>query len=107
MFVKIETYYNFLTRQSPGHRYRPEPPKSILIVNPDHIEAGKEFGDRHGFKLCTDARHLGGYIGYGKSNRNCLRESMETWEKNIGTIIKTAEKYPQESYVAVACAIQS
>ena len=32
---------------------------------------------------------------------------MEMREKNTHTIIKTAKKYPQESYTAVVCVIQS
>ena len=32
---------------------------------------------------------------------------MLTWEKNISMISKTAGKYPQESYAAVVCVIQS
>ena len=41
-----------------------------MIVNFDNIEAGKEFGARHGFKVCTGARYLGGYIGDDKSKSN-------------------------------------
>ena len=36
-----------------------------------------------------------------------MRERILTWEKNIGTVSKTAGKYPQESYAAVVCAIKS
>ena len=35
-----------------------------------------------------------------------MRDCTLTWEKNIGTIIKTAEKYLHESYAAVVCTIQ-
>ena len=62
---------------------------------------------RHGFKVCTGACYLGGYIEDSKSKRNWLRECMLTWENNISTIIKTAGQYPQESYAAVVHAIQS
>ena len=47
--------------------------------------------------------YLGGYIRDDESKCGCLRERNLTWEKNIGTTIKTAGKYPQESYAAVAC----
>ena len=53
------------------------------------------------------AHYLGGYIRYDKYKSDWLRERTLTWEKNIGTISKNARKYPQESYVTVACAIQS
>ena len=56
MFVIIETYFNSLTDQVPGRRYYPEPSKSILIVHPEDIGVRKDFGARHGFKVCTGAR---------------------------------------------------
>ena len=64
------------------------------------------FGARHGFKVCTGAHYLWGYIGDDKSKRYWLRERTLTWEKNVNTVIKTAGKYPQESYAAVVHAIK-
>ena len=64
-------------------------------------------GVRRGFKVCTGARYLRGYIRDNKSKRNWLRERTLTWKNNIGMIRKTTGKYPQESYAAVARAIQS
>ena len=58
--ARIETYFNLLTRQDPGHGYYPEPQTSVLIVNLDNLEAGKVFGARHRFKVCMGARYLGG-----------------------------------------------
>ena len=55
MFVIIETCFNSLTHQVPGRRYYLEPSKSILIVHPEDIGVRKEFGARHGFKVCTGA----------------------------------------------------
>ena len=46
-FTIIETYFNSLTCQVTGRRYYPEPPKSILIVHPENLEPGKEFGSGH------------------------------------------------------------
>ena len=50
-FAIIETYFNSLTRQGPGRGYYPEPPKSALIVHPENLKAGKEFGARHIFRV--------------------------------------------------------
>ena len=105
-FARLETHFDLLTRQGLGRGYPPERTKSVLIVCPENLEAGKVFGARHGFRVCTGARHLGGYIGDDKSKRGWLRERTMTWEKNINTISKTAGKYPQESYATVVCAIQ-
>ena len=106
-FVIIETYFNLLTNPGPGHGYYPELSKSVLIVHPDNIEAGKLFGTCRGFKVCTGVRYLGGYIGDDKSKRNWLIDRALIWEKRIGMISKTAGKHPQESYAAVARVIQS
>ena len=106
-FTRIETYFDSLKRQGPGQGYYPEPSKSVLIVRPENPEAGKVFGARHGFKVCTGARYIGGYIREDGSKSDWLRECTLTWEKNINTISKTAGKYPQESYAAVVRAIQS
>ena len=61
-FARLETYFDSLTRQGPGRGYYPEPSKSVIIVRPENLEAGKCFGARHGFQVCTGARYLGGYI---------------------------------------------
>ena len=53
------------------------------------------------------ARYLEGYIGDNEYKRDWLRERTLMREKNINTISKTAGKYPQESYAAVLCEIQS
>ena len=61
-FVRLETYFDSLTRQGPGRGYHPEPTKSLLIVLPEDLEADKVFGARHIFKMCTVPCYLGGYI---------------------------------------------
>ena len=58
-FVRLETYFDFLTCQGPGQGYHPEPTKSVLIVRPENIEAVKVFGARHGFRVCTGTDNLG------------------------------------------------
>ena len=50
-FARIETYFDFLTRQGPGRGYHPNPTKSVLIVRSDNIKAGKVFGACHGFRV--------------------------------------------------------
>ena len=107
MFTRIKTYFDSLTLQGPGQGYHPEQSKSVLTVRPENLEAGKVFGARHGFKVCTGARYLGGYIRDDKSKRDWLRERTLMWEENISMISKTTGKYPQESYAAVVRKIQS
>ena len=48
-FARIEIFFDLLTHQGPGRGYYPEPPKSVLIVRPYNLEAGKVFGACHGF----------------------------------------------------------
>ena len=105
-FTRIETHFNSSTRQGPGHGYYPKPSKSLLIMHPENIETGKDFGAHHGFRVCTGARYLGGYIGDNESQINWLRERTLTWEKNINKISETAMKCPQESYATLVRAIQ-
>ena len=107
MFARIETYFNLLTHQGLGCGYYPKPYKSVLIIYPDNIEAGKEFGAHHGFKVFTGARDLGFYIGDDESKSHWLRERTLTWEKTINTIRKTTGKYTQDRSAAVVSAIQS
>ena len=45
-FTRLETYFHSLTLQDLGQGYHPEPSKSILIVSPENLEAGKVFGRR-------------------------------------------------------------
>ena len=86
--------------------YHPKPTKSVLIVRPENLAAGKLFGRRHRFNVCTGARYLGGYIGDNNSKRGWLRECTLTWKNNINTIRKTAGGNPQEIYTTVVRAIQ-
>ena len=88
--ARRETYFDSLTRQGLGRGYHPVLSKSVLIIGPENIKAGKVFGARHIFKVCTGARYLGGYIGDDESKRDCLRERTLTWERNINTISGTA-----------------
>ena len=94
-FARLETYFDSLTRQSPGQGYHPDRTKSVLIVHPENIEARKNFRERHGFRVCTGARYLGGYIGDDKSKRDWLTERTLKWENNVNTISKSAGKYPR------------
>ena len=105
--ARLETYFDSLTHQDPRRGYYPEPSKSVLIVRPENIEDRKVFGARHGFKVCTSTRYLGGYIGDNKSKIYWVRERTLTGENNINMIRKTAGKYPQESYDAVVRAMKS
>ena len=93
-FAKIETYFDLLTCQGPGRGYYLEPSKSALIVRPENLEAGKEFGAHHVFKVCMGTHYLWGYIGRDNSKRDCLIERTMIWEKNINMISKTTGKYP-------------
>ena len=106
-FARLKIYFGSLTCQGPGWGHHPELTKSVLIERPHNLEAGKVFGRRHGFRVCTGAHYLGGCIGDDKSKRDWLRERTLTWQKNINTINETVRKYLQESYAAVVGAIQS
>ena len=72
-FNNIGLYFNSLKYFIPGCKYYPKPPKIVLIVHPDNPAAGKEFGDRHGFKVCTSVLCLGGFIGDDKSKHEWLK----------------------------------
>ena len=73
----------------------------------DNLKDREVFGENHGFKVYMGTHYLVGYIRYGDSKSSYLREYTLTWDRNIGMIRKTAGKYPQESYSAVAHVIQS
>ena len=52
------------------------------------------------------ASYVGGYIIDELSKSDWLKNSTEKWQRYIFNIRKTADKYPQESYVSVDRAIQ-
>ena len=58
-FTRIDTYLNSQTNQGSGRGCYPKPSKFVLIMNIENPEAGKEFGARNEFKVCTCARYLG------------------------------------------------
>ena len=61
-FDNIELYFNSLKHFGPCCRYYPEPSKFFLIVHPYNLAAGKYFGLRLAFKVCTGTRYLGVFI---------------------------------------------
>ena len=67
-FARLETYFDLLTRQGPRQGYNPDPTKSVLIICPENIKAGKLFGACHGFRVCTGASYLGGTLGTTSPN---------------------------------------
>ena len=94
-FARIETYFNLLTRQGPGGRYDSKPFKSVLIVHMDNIRIRKEFGARHGFKVCIGARYLGSYIRDDKTKIDWMRERMMTWEEGLTRSAKPRGNNPR------------
>ena len=68
-------YIIYLLKQSStDHGYLPKTPKRVLILHPDNIETGEKFGLRHGFKICTEVRYCGGFIGEIKSKHDWLQD---------------------------------
>ena len=82
-FDNIGLYFNLLKLFGQGREYYPKPLKSVLIMHPNNLTAKKYFGLRHGFKVFVGVRYLGGFIGYGKSKRECLKYQTLTWEKTF------------------------
>ena len=75
-------------------------------MHPDNLKSVKIFSLRYGFKVCTGARYIVGFIGDNDSKHDWFEKHTETWERNITNTRKTAVKDPQESYAAVVCANQ-
>ena len=75
--------------------YFPNPTKIILVMYPQNLEAGEEFGQRHGLKVCMGARCIGGYIGDDKTKVGCLKERTDKCERNTRALRKTSDKYPK------------
>ena len=106
MYDNIELYFNLLKHYGSGCGYYPKTSKSVLIVHPDNLETGNQFGLCHGFKVFTSEWYFGGFIGDDKSKLDWIQDRTLTWENNIIKIIETVEKYTQESYDAVVHVIQ-
>ena len=79
MFKNIGFYFNLLKRFGLCCEYCPKPPKIVLIVQPNNLESRKRYVLIHGFKVCTGARYLGGYIGDDESKCDCLKLRTKTW----------------------------
>ena len=75
-------------------------------MHPQNLESGEEFRQCHGFKVCTGARYIRGYIRDDKTIGDWLKEIPEKWEREICALRKTTNKYPQERYAAVARVVQ-
>ena len=62
-FDEINNVFNLLLSNRPARGYFPEPTKSILVVKPALVERARDRFTHYGFKVVTDTRYLGGYIG--------------------------------------------
>ena len=58
----IKLYFNLLNNLDLVMGITRNPQSRVLIVHPDNIQTGKLFGLRYGFKVCTGAPYLGGFI---------------------------------------------
>lgn len=55
--------FNLLIKNGWAQGYFPEPTKSILVVKPAIVEHVRAQFAHDGFKVVTDTRYLGGFIG--------------------------------------------
>ena len=55
---------------------------------------------------CAQAHVIYWFIGDEKSRGDWLKERTKKWDRDIYALRKTADNYPQESYTAVARAVQ-
>ena len=106
-FNNLEQYFKSLRHNIPAQGYYPNCTKIILSVHLKNLEAEELFVRHHGFKVCTYASYLGGYIGDDVSKVNCIKNWMDKWERDICALRKMADKYPQESHAMATCTVQS
>ena len=57
--------------------YYPNPTKIIMIVHPNNIEVGGQFGGSHGFRVFTGASYIVVYIRDDESKVGCLKINGE------------------------------
>ena len=91
-YKNIRLYFISLKQFFPGHGYSPKPSKSVLIAHLDDPETIRLFGLRHGFKVCTAARYLDGFIGDDESACYWLQDHTFKWEKEIRSIREIVDK---------------
>ena len=94
-FENLERYFNILKCNGPAWGYYPDPTKIIMILHPNNLEAEELLFRCRGFKVCTGARYLGGYIRDDESKCDWIKNRTEEWESNIRVLSKTADKYHQ------------
>ena len=90
MFNNIGLYFNSLKIFSLGRGYYPKSSKTVLIVHPDNITAGKYFVLCHRSKGFHRLVLSGRFIGVAKSKREWIKYQTSEWVKNIHMIIKMA-----------------
>ena len=55
-------------------------------MHPENINSKKVFGAHHGFKVCTGACYLGGYIGDYETKCDWPRECTLMRDNKIGMV---------------------
>ena len=102
----MDQYFNSLQHNNLDQRYCHEPIKIILIMHPNKFIARELFGWFHGFKVCTGAQYLSGYIGDDGYKGGWIQKRTEKWEREICVLRKTVEKYIQDGCAVEERAIQ-
>ena len=73
----------------------------------NNLEVEELFGCYHRFKVYKGAHYIGGSIRDDVSEGDWIKKRTDKWERDNCALSKTADKYTQESYAAVARAVQS
>ena len=76
-FNNLERYFNLLKRHGPARGYFPDSNKIIMIMRSNNPKAGELFGTISGFRVCTGARYLDGYIRYFESKGDWLKNCTD------------------------------
>ena len=88
MFDHLDNYFKALKRKVPERGYFSDPTKKIIVVHPQNPESGEEFRRRHGFRVCTSACCIWGYIRDDKNKCYWLKNCKDKWEREIRALRK-------------------
>ena len=105
-FQQVQAYFRDLQARGPARGYYPEPTNSILVVAPGNVARAEDHFRGLGIRVVTGHRYLGGFIGNGAAERECLKEIVQGWTESVSVLAGVAQKHPQSAYAGLQKSLQ-
>ena len=102
----IKGWFSVLAELGPLLGYYPEPDKSILVIDSQHLNRAKSYFAGIPFKIQTGARYLGGFLGDRAGAEAYVKEKIDDWILATKALTTIGWKEPQAAFSGFTRSLQ-